>query len=81
MAKIGVDVSGPYPKSLYGNRYPVTYIDHYSLWPEFFAVPDESNDTLAEFLLEEIIPRFGCSLEILSIGPENTGWALQRAVQ
>ncbi|BFZ04571.1 hypothetical protein BsWGS_07610 [Bradybaena similaris] len=82
MAKIGVDVSGPYPKSLSGNRYMVTFLDHYSLWPESFAVPDKTSETVAQLLLEEIIPRFGCPLEIVSDnGPENTGRALQRAMQ
>ena len=44
-AKIGLDLSGPYPTSLSGNKYIVGFIDWYSGWPESFAVPDKSANT------------------------------------
>ena len=31
-AKIGLDLSGPYPKSLSGNRYIIGFVDWYSGW-------------------------------------------------
>ena len=81
-AKISIDVSGPYPKTLSGNLYIVHFIDHYSLWPESFAVPDKTSQTVAQLLVEEIIPRFGTPLEIVTDnGPENVGRPLQETLK
>ena len=65
-AKIGLDLSGPYPTSLSGNKYTVGFIDWYSGWAEAFAVPDKSANTIAHLIMEEIYPRFGSPLEIVS---------------
>ena len=37
-AKLSLDLSGPYPKSLSGNRYIIAFVDWYSGWPEAFAI-------------------------------------------
>lgn len=37
-AKIGIDLSGPYPTTLSGNKYTIGFIDLYSGWSELFAV-------------------------------------------
>ena len=71
-ARVSVDLSGPYPKSMSGNKYIVAFADHYSGWPEAFAVPDKSADTIAQQLTEEVIPRHSCPLQIVSDnGTEN----------
>ena len=71
-AKIGLDISGPYPTTLSGNRYIVSFIDLYSGWPEAYCVPDKAADNIVHLILEEIIPRFGCPLQILTDnGSEN----------
>ena len=33
-AKIGLDLSGPYPTTLSGNKYIISFVDWYSGWPE-----------------------------------------------
>lgn len=72
MAKIGLDLSGPYPASLSGNKYIVSFIDIYSGWPEAFPVPDKSADNIVHLILEEIYPRYDCPLQILTDnGTEN----------
>ena len=71
-AKIGLDLSGPYPTTLLGNRYIVSFVDLYSGWPEAFPVPDKSADRIVHLILEEIFPRFGCPLQIVTDnGTEN----------
>jgi hypothetical protein len=65
-AKIGLDLSGPYPKTLSGNKYIVTFIDLYSGFPEAFAIPDKSADNIVYLLIEEIFPRYGSVLQILT---------------
>ena len=55
-AKLGLDVSGPYHKTLSGNKYILGFVDWYSEWPEAFAVPDKIAETVVHLLLEDIIP-------------------------
>ena len=71
-AKIGLDLSGPYPKSLAGNKYIIGFVDWYSGWCEAFAVSDKTADNVAHLLIDEIILRFGTPLEIVTDnGTEN----------
>ena len=71
-AKLSLDLSGPYPKTLSGNKYIIAFVDWYSGWPEAFAVADKTADTVAHLILEEIYPRFGCPLELVTDnGSEN----------
>ena len=34
MAKLSLDLSGPYPTSLSGNKYIIAFVDWFSGWPE-----------------------------------------------
>lgn len=71
-AKLAVDLSGPYPTSLSGNRYIISFIDIYSGYAECFPVPDKSAANIVQLLLDEIIPRYSCPLTLLSDnGSEN----------
>jgi transposase InsO family protein len=65
-AKVAVDVSGPYPTSLSGNRYIVGFIDIYSGYPEAFAVKNKSAANISHLLIEEIFPQYGCPLILIS---------------
>ena len=47
MAKLSLDLSGPYPTTLSGNKYIIAFVDWLSGWPEAFAVPDKTADTVA----------------------------------
>ena len=58
--KLAIDTCGPYPTSHAGNKYLLTFVDMYSGWPEFYAIPDKSAQTVATVILERIIPRHGC---------------------
>ena len=71
-AKCAIDTSGPYPTSLSGNKYIVSFIDLFSGYPEAFACPDKSAQTITNLIIDEIFPRYSCPLEILSDnGSEN----------
>ena len=80
-AKMALDLSGPYPTTMSGNRYIVSFIDIYSGWPEAFSVPDKAADRIVHLILEEIFPRFGCPLEIVSDnGTENVNRKVQETL-
>lgn len=65
-AKIGLDLSGPYPVTLSGNKYIVSFVDLYSGWPEAFAVPDKSAENIVQLLIDEIFPVHSSPLQILT---------------
>ena len=82
MAKISLDLSGPYPTSVSGNRYIIAFVDWFSGWPEAFAVPDKTADTVAHLLLEHIFPRFECSLQIVTDnGTENVNKVIKHVLE
>ena len=41
-------------------------VDHFSGWPEAYAIPDKSANTIAQLLLSEFIPRHGCPRLVIS---------------
>ena len=63
---IGIDTVGPLPDDGQGNVYIITVVDHFSGWPEAKAVSSKSADTIAQYLLEHIIPLHSCPRVILS---------------
>ena len=54
---VGIDTCGPYNDTDSGNRYILTLVDHFSGWPEAYATPDKSAETVACILLTEFLPR------------------------
>ena len=72
MAKLSLDLSGPYPTTLSGNRYIIAFDDWYSGWPEAFSVPDKTAETVADLIIDKIFPRFGSCLQLVTDnGTEN----------
>ena len=64
--QIAIDTSGPFPESYDGNRYIINIIDMFSGWPESFATKSKSAETVAQILMEHIIPRHACPRVIVS---------------
>ena len=63
---VGIDTCGPFPQTYSGNQYIITFVDHMTSWPELFAVPDKTANTVANLLMEHFIPRHGCPKYLLS---------------
>src|SRR6266540_316050 len=57
----GVDIVGSLPITRKRNRYIVVAMDYFSRWPEARPLKAANADTVATFLYEEIICRFGAS--------------------
>ena len=82
MAKVSLDLSGPYPTSLSGNKYMIAFVDWFSGWPEAYAVPDKTAETVAHLLLEEIFPRHGSCLQIVTDnGTENVNNVVKETLE
>ena len=56
----GTDLLGPLPLTPRGNRHILVVTDYFTKWVEIFAVPDQTAETCAEVILNEVIARFGC---------------------
>src|SRR6266545_6458226 len=57
----GVDIVRSLPIIREGNRYIVVAMDYFSRWPEARSLKAANADTVATFIYEEIICRFGVS--------------------
>ena len=64
---VGVDTVGEIsPTSREGNKYIIVFVDHFSGWPECFAVKDKSANTVANLILDQIISCHSCPLMLYS---------------
>ena len=64
--RIGVDVTGPHPKSKNGNVYILTLIDHFSKWCYAFPMRNQEASTIARLLVDRVFSYFGTPLQILT---------------
>ena len=78
---VGVDVL-QLPRSLEGNQYAIVFVDYLRKWPEVFAVPDQTADTIARLLVEEIVSRHGVPERLLSDrGPNFLSSLIEKVCQ
>jgi transposase InsO family protein len=63
---IGIDVMGPLPRTLNGNRYVIVAVDYFTKWTEATAVEDADAQTVVKFIHTDIICRHGVPKEITS---------------
>jgi transposase InsO family protein len=61
-----IDITGPYATSTKGNRYLLTYIDHFSKWAEAVPLPDQEATTAANALITQIFTCHGVCDKLLS---------------
>ena len=63
---IRIDIVGPLPRTLRGNRYIVVAVDYLTKYPEAKALPLADALNIAPFIYEEIICRHGIPTELTS---------------
>ena len=66
MDRWATDITGPFPTTSRGNKYILVVTDTFSKWSEAYPIPDQTAPTCAQYLLNEMIARFGCPLDIHS---------------
>ena len=64
--RMSVDVMGPLPETLQGNKYVVVFVEYRTRWPEAFAIAKADATTIAMLIKDHIIPRFGAPEILLS---------------
>ena len=63
--RVGVDVL-QLPLTERGNKYVIVFVDYFTKWPEAFAAPDQTAETIARLFVEKIVCRHGIPEELLS---------------
>jgi hypothetical protein len=66
MQILGMDVVGPFKPSRSGNRFIITFVDHFTGFAWAFPVPRATAETIARLLITHLVPVFGCPEKILS---------------
>lgn len=61
-----IDIVGPLPTTVRGNKQIVVVMDSFTKWPEAYPVEDIRAETVARGLFEHVISRFGVPKEIHS---------------
>jgi hypothetical protein len=51
---VSIDICGPYPETKKGNRYLLTFIDHFSRYSEAIPIPKQDAPTVARALVTDI---------------------------
>lgn len=64
--KWSLDLVGPYPESVNGNKYALTAVDHYSSWAECWPIPNKRTENVVRIVIDELIPRFSVPEMILT---------------
>lgn len=64
--RIGVDIAGPFPKSVNGFTYIIVISDYFTKFTEIFPLRNIDAETVAETLFKGWIKRYGCPQEIHS---------------
>ena len=63
---VGVDLLGPLTRTTSGNKHIVVIVDRFSRWVELAAVPDITTNTVADVVVDRVILRHGCPVQLLS---------------
>ena len=59
MELTAMDILGPFPETANGNKYILVFCEYVTRWPEAFAIPNQTAETVAQTFVEQIVFRFG----------------------
>lgn len=64
--RVGIDLYGPLPSTVAGNRWVIVAVDHLTRYAETAALPAATAREVASFLIRRFILRHGAPRELLS---------------
>jgi transposase InsO family protein len=76
--RIHIDILGPSSTTKQGNKYILVIIDQFTKWLEWYPLPSQNAETIANALMDSTISRFGCPLELHSDQGKNVDGNLIR---
>ena len=66
MEQVAMDVVGPLPLTLQGNKYILVFSDYFTKWPEAYPMADQKAETIAQIFVEKIVYRYGVPRKLLT---------------
>ena len=63
---VALDFLGPFVKSTQGNKHILVAVDHFTKWVEVRAAPAQNKETVAQFLIDQIMTKHGSPKRILT---------------
>jgi hypothetical protein len=63
---VGLDITGPLPKTRRGNRFILVVVDYFTKWVELFPLQSTKAITIAQLFLDEVICRFGFPIRVIT---------------
>lgn len=64
--KISLDIVGPFPLTMNGNKYILTLQDDLTKYSQAYALPDHTAETIAKVFVKEFVCKFGIPKSILT---------------
>jgi hypothetical protein len=64
--KIGVDLLGPFPTSVNGNKMLIVAVDYLTKWVELEALPTGKADVVTQFIVDKIVLHHGAPESIIT---------------
>ena len=61
-----LDFIGPLPLTIKGNQWLITAVDYTTNWPIAQAMVSATKESVAQFIYDEIVMKFGCPIEIVT---------------
>jgi len=74
--RVGIDITGPHPKSRNGFVYMLTLVDYFSKWSDAFPIRNQEAGTIAKVLVDRVFAYFGMPIQILTDQGRNFESAL-----
>lgn len=66
MQVCSMDIVGPLPVTSQNNKYILTFVDHFSKYPESIALPNQTAKTIATAFVTQIIARHGVPAKLIT---------------
>ena len=66
LERVALDILGPLPTSVRGNKYILIVGDYFTKWVEAFPLENQKAETVAEVFVREFVSRFGVLLQLHS---------------
>ena len=63
---VGIDLTGPLPKTRRGHTFILVVIDYFTKWIELFLLANTKAKTIAQIFVDEVMCRFGFPVRIIS---------------
>ena len=64
--KTAIDILGPLPEASDGSKYVVILQDYFTKWPEAIAMKNVTSENIRQWLLTDIIPKYGVPNELIT---------------